>query len=1431
MADTPSMPVPARLGRYAIVRRLGAGGMAEVFLARSRGAEGTDKLLVVKRILPQFASNQRFRAMFVDEAKVALRLNHPNVVQVYGFESDGPSLLLVMEFIDGPDLAQLARAAHGRQERIPPGLCAWIVREVAKGLHYAHERKDEDGQSLDIVHRDVSPANVLLSHDGVVKLGDFGIARARMSTGDDDLSIKGKFAYMSPEQARLEPVDRRADIYALGIMLGELAAGRTLHDGVVSGGDLLPRLRRGEGPDIERVAAHVPEGLRAIVAQMIASDRDKRFASARDVQDALSRYLRSLDDEEWDAARLEECVERFFARETVLPTLDIVEDEAPNRQEATTVAQGRKTRARTDVADRSMAIVGDIGLVRERLHVAVVVGRFVAPRCAEDTVDTRSLYDLVASLAFKADATLERSEDDGRFTLVVGVLRHGVDHALAAARLALDIADAIASMGGDPESSPGVALGVARGVAAAARGGSGSLLGFDIVDESASFAATLSDIAEQGEVLATAGFYRLVRRSFVLAETGARAGIGTKIYRLERAKSRAEREADVDAATVLLVGRQTELERLRDAVSRVEATGRGQSMLVTGELGVGKSALLAAFAAEHESGRGPCARASVGFGQGESNYGAIAQLTLAVLGLTEEEADNGSTVDATIDRALVVVGLGHGPAGRAARRALRVVLNREANEEAEAGALARELAITLRKLLSAGAVLAPLVAIVDGVDQADEGSRAVLKELARKPPTGPVLIVLGLRDGDALVRECEGAAVLTVPPLTAQNRSKLIATRLGTGEVGEELALEVSAVAGGNPLMILEVLEAMGNRGRLEVLADEKGSRAKLSAAREGEAPLPTTLEEVLAARVDSLPAEARSLARWCALIDREIPTDVLESLAGDDAPRAIGRLLADGILVRTRNTVESVTFAHAALARVARTSIDPTQIAGMHARIAAVLERRPGSRGPGAAMVARHREAAGALRPAARAWIEAASAQRAAGRYRDAYEQYARVLSLTEGATDPEAFSLRFAAFSGREDIDRIGGRTRSRRAALLALRQTSVESRDPRLIARALARQARYKFDTGLGAHIERDVTAAVRSARRATDARAEAEARRVLALYLGQRGRYAEALVTTDHALAALDTRNAAQPPPGGTPDEGVRAARTLRIEVLLTRGALFRQTGEVERAIEMYAEAYALLARFGPKRLLAQVLNALGVACFARGDYEDSLTLYRASIAAQRETGQRDRLGVALSNAGQAYAALGRDDLAMVYLRKALDVYSALGTRGTGSADARVALAEVYAARSDTAAALAELELARREAALSGSTFDMVRVRLGDALVAIVRGEHRAALASAEEAERLANDAGISQYLLHARALGAEAAARLGDHATALRLADRALADPVMAEPWRIERGDRVLGSLERALKAANEPERAALVRELSARRKPLFHQHTPHRPNG
>ena len=231
-SQSPASPFPAQLAHFEIVRRLGAGGMAEVFLAKKRGAEGTYKVLVVKRILPGFGTSRRFKAMFIEEAQLATRLNHPNVVQVYDFFDAGDEgHVLSMEYVEGCDLGHLMGAAKGHGTRIPPWIAAWTIAEAAKGLHYAHEKKDESGQPLDIVHRDVSPQNVLLSLEGVVKIADFGIASARLFHEEAGV-LKGKFGYMSPEQARGEKVDRRSDLYSLGVILWECLALRPLHGGL-----------------------------------------------------------------------------------------------------------------------------------------------------------------------------------------------------------------------------------------------------------------------------------------------------------------------------------------------------------------------------------------------------------------------------------------------------------------------------------------------------------------------------------------------------------------------------------------------------------------------------------------------------------------------------------------------------------------------------------------------------------------------------------------------------------------------------------------------------------------------------------------------------------------------------------------------------------------------------------------------------------------------------------------------------------------------------------------------------------------------------------------------------------------------------------------------------------------------------------------------
>jgi serine/threonine protein kinase len=234
-----SLVLPHAFGRYTLTQRIGEGGMAEVYLAQVTVAEGLSKRVVVKRIRKEFADQPEFTRMFVDEAKIALGLNHANIVQVFDFGQVHGSFYLAMELVEGLDLMGLMHTVRARGERMPVVIAAYIAHQAASGLAYAHQRRDDFGTPLGIVHRDISPHNIMLSLAGTVKILDFGIARtaARARSveggavirerGDDstDVTIQGKIAYMSPEQARGGPLDQRSDIYSLGVVLYELLSG------------------------------------------------------------------------------------------------------------------------------------------------------------------------------------------------------------------------------------------------------------------------------------------------------------------------------------------------------------------------------------------------------------------------------------------------------------------------------------------------------------------------------------------------------------------------------------------------------------------------------------------------------------------------------------------------------------------------------------------------------------------------------------------------------------------------------------------------------------------------------------------------------------------------------------------------------------------------------------------------------------------------------------------------------------------------------------------------------------------------------------------------------------------------------------------------------------------------------------------------------
>ncbi len=285
--------LPARFGKYQLLERIGVGGMAEIFKAKAEGPSGFEKTLVIKRILPELANNRAFIQLLVGEAKVTSLLDHPNIVQIYELGEAEGQYYIAMELVDGTDLLNLLSRCTRERLRIPIEIALHIVSEVCRGLAHAHAANDTTGRPLNVIHRDVSPSNVLLSKTGDVKIMDFGVARADLGlqTPEHERGVlKGKLGYMSPEQVTGKNIDRRSDIFALGVMLFECLTLKRLFVGAndvqtllnVREADVEPRFKR---------HSYLPKPIRALLRKALAREPEDRFQTATDFQEAVLDYL------------------------------------------------------------------------------------------------------------------------------------------------------------------------------------------------------------------------------------------------------------------------------------------------------------------------------------------------------------------------------------------------------------------------------------------------------------------------------------------------------------------------------------------------------------------------------------------------------------------------------------------------------------------------------------------------------------------------------------------------------------------------------------------------------------------------------------------------------------------------------------------------------------------------------------------------------------------------------------------------------------------------------------------------------------------------------------------------------------------------------------------------------------------------------------
>lgn len=1376
--------LPRQIAQFEIVRRLGAGGMAEVFLAKKRGAEGTYKVVVLKRILPAFTTSRRFRSMFIDEAQLATRLNHPNVVQVYEFSNEGDEgHILAMEYVEGCDLGLLMNAAKNRGNRIPSWIAAWTIGEAAKGLHYAHEKRDEGGTPLEIVHRDVSPQNVLLSFEGVVKIADFGIASARLV--DEELGVlKGKFGYMSPEQARGEKVDRRSDLYSLGVILWECLVGRPLHGGL-GGEALLDIVRSGRIEPPSTYVRDIPDELETIVMKLLATSREDRFATGRDVAAAIGRAMlmrQVLVDGGSLEQTLGDLVPRLEARavpevqhehhtQAAAPHALSGEHAKGSRPPLGTIVPGSASMTQPPIASRRPE-------AREVRHVAIVTLRLVPGEGTADEERRQLVRALERSRAMLGDMAYKRGmrwvwTSDLEARAIAGLGSKPAKAATDAAWLAVETHEAIEAIKDDLPSPAASSLSIVRGIASGSRDPEGNLVRYVLHDPVTYLADVLARATPVKATWVAGGVYRLVRRDFrwndaptldLDANTAQVQNLPPtmRIYELVRSLSREEKAVEQESAQNDLIGRDAEKAELHAAYhAAVNAPNGGQvtTRAVVGELGIGKTALVATFLGELPV-NARLVRAECSPVRMEIPYSTLAELLRDAIGATGDESyediahliarAGGGAAQADVENPMVA-------------RLAEIAANqqREREEDEDIHVRKKLLVAGLRHLIAAVALEQPLVIAIEGLQWTDKPTLDLLTDLLKTQDPLPVLLVFVTRPDDRVAAMLEGKVRVELHGLSSEEQIRLVETRLSVKEGVRQVCAELMPRVGGNPFYLLEMIDALLERGMLEIREDElvRPHGADLDAMG-----LPSTLEQLLADRIHELPGPEHVIVDWLAIAGGPLGLLDLAKLnerAGHSTPEsrthrkteeAITRLCQRGLCDKKGDVLD---FRHPLTRDVAYASLDGTTRARMHRTLGEHLAETSLARGVAAAIVARHLLKGDAAERAADFYLEAASAAR------NAYQtQLAIRYFLRAAGTMREADSRLLQVHEALEAIFRMLGRKRERVRHLESLRKTAKAIGSPRAACLALLRTARYDLDEG---HLSHGLPVAKKAAQLAHTAQIpsyEIEAELLVSELSRELGDVQGALAASDRALAACNPKV----------NPGVPAR--VRAEVLRTRGVLLRRVGRVREAVDAYVEAIGVFRRVQARRQEARAKNALAYAMFVQGRYEDAIALALESIRIDLAIGGRFQLAKTLTNIGHAYARLGDMARALAYLKRARDAHERYGDQD-GRADTMLVSAEVNLELGDSEAAAPYLAEAQKMIGVTGNAYDIAHCAVVSAALARYQRNAKSAIADALAARRSAESQALVAYHFYAMAVEAAARVDAGEVHSATLLATTAL----------------------------------------------------------
>jgi predicted ATPase len=982
--------VSSTFGRYQLLERLGQGGMAEVYKAKSYGVEGFEKILVIKRILPELSRSKAFIDMFIHEAKLAVRLSHANIVQVFdlgkaptfdpGKTEEHDAYYIAMEYVHGLDLASVLARCRRQQIALSIPMSAYVASEVAKGLDHAHRRRDEQMRPLGIVHRDVSTQNVLLSFEGEVKVTDFGIAKARGAIDNDEPEdtrakrLQGKFGYMSPEQSRGESVDARGDLFSLGTIIYECVTGVNPFSAPTAF-ETLRRVQACEFPPLALLRPDTPPELVAILNTAMAKSPADRYPDAARMYETLLAFLYAQGSR-FGAHDLAEFLDRFReqsdAAQLGAPAGPMLEVEAgsPGTEvtplEVPATRQASSVRVATDLRSFAMDRASEMG---ERREVTALVVELPRQTPAEVVDRAANIVELWGGRVLRREvghiaALFGLGDPDGRDTEM-------------ATRCAL-----VAVRSLEPSRPPGVGLHVGRiHISRAGQPAADDRLG-SLLDSARDLARV-----REGRAAISAQGMRQVRSLFEFEPLTDDDRPASDVPGVLVKEVRGPGEA-----FGRLVGRKQELRRM-GVVLALAAKRSARVLTIRGDHGVGKTRLL--YEAERRLRKGGY---DVGFhiatcpprGSEFPLSGVVCMLHV-LCGTTEGDAPDRILA---VQPRLRALGLQEDEV-----RAVLMALG--AGVTTLAGDASTLLRNGFARMVNSLCADRPHTFAWDAAHAMDEDSYALLEEVFRRAAHTRVVFIFAARAGFSHpLEKTEGHIVIDLGDLAAPEAERLVGLRLGVDKVPEELLRFVRARAGGHPLFVEEVVKALVDAGAVSV-----GDRCVVSMKLVGQdLALPKTLRGLVASRVARLSAEDRGALQAAAVLGDPIDGAVLANMLGQAMPsleRSITTLAARDFVVHTGPS--ELRFTSPIVPEVVADALPPEAAREMHAAAGRALEATLGERAwEQAARIAGHLYEAGDRERAAGFFAKSGERCLATRQLEAAARDCARAIALTDPTTRP---------------------------------------------------------------------------------------------------------------------------------------------------------------------------------------------------------------------------------------------------------------------------------------------------------------------------------------------------------------------------------------------------------------------------------------------